>query len=156
MKLFGNLTESAQFEIKKTQQAIVEIVQSNKQLEGQFDNLEGLIKSVIDRHENEFMTAYNIYVKKKEKDLIEIIQTLELRNKKNNLLDLKIKNLEAHIVKLRHEANESENAKEKLRRDIREQKSKCDLEREEKEFYHKQALEAKKKNKLFKVAVGRL
>lgn len=66
--------------------------------------MEDLIKQVIDRHEYEFMQAYNIYVKKKEKDLIEIINTLEQRNKKNNLLDLKIKNLEAYIIKMRTEA----------------------------------------------------
>lgn len=102
------------------------------------------------------MQAYNIYVKKKEKDLIDIINTLELRNKKNNLLDLKIKNLEAHIVKMRKEATDLENAKENLRKEIREQKEKCDRETKEKEFFHKQALEAKKKNKLLKVTVGRL
>ena len=30
------------------------------------------------------------------------------------------------------------------------------METEEKEFYHKQALDAKRKNKLLKVAIGRL
>jgi len=30
------------------------------------------------------------------------------------------------------------------------------VETEEKEFYHKQALDAKRKNKLLKVAIGRL
>lgn len=47
-------------------------------------------------------------------------------------------------------------AKDTLKREIREQKEKCQREMEEKDFYHKQALEAKKKNKLLKVAVGRL
>ncbi|MFO0117130.1 MAG: hypothetical protein ACK521_05795 [bacterium] len=40
------------------------------------------------------MQAYNIYVKKKEKELLEMIHELENRNKNNNLLDIKIKNLE--------------------------------------------------------------
>ena len=35
-------------------------------------------------------------------------------------------------------------------------KEKQKMETEEKEFYHKQALDAKRKNKLLKVAIGRL
>ena len=35
-------------------------------------------------------------------------------------------------------------------------KEKLKVETEEKDFYHKQALDAKRKNKLLKVAIGRL
>lgn len=35
-------------------------------------------------------------------------------------------------------------------------REKIKVETEEKEFYHKQALDAKRKNKLLKVAIGRL
>jgi hypothetical protein len=70
--------------------------------------MDELIRGVINTHEQEFMQAYNIYVKKKEKELIDIIQTLEARNAKNNLLDIKIKNLEATIRKLHWEAQVSE------------------------------------------------
>lgn len=47
------------------------------------------------------MQAYNIYVKRKEKELLEMINTLNNRNENNNLLDYKMKNLEATVVKLR-------------------------------------------------------
>lgn len=41
-------------------------------------------------------------------------------------------------------------------KEIKSWKEKQKLETEEKEFFHKQALDAKRKNKLLKVAIGRL
>jgi hypothetical protein len=45
---------------------------------------------------------------------------------------------------------------EQLQKDVKSWKEKHKMEIEEKEFYHKQALDAKRKNKLLKVAIGRL
>ena len=59
---------------------------------------------MLRKHEYEYMQAYNIYVKRKEKELLEMINTLNNRNENNNLLDYKIKNLESTVVKLRKEA----------------------------------------------------
>ena len=61
------------------------------------------------------MQAYNIYVKKKEKELLEMIHELENRNKNNNILDQKIKTLESSVLKLRKETEVSEKTKESLR-----------------------------------------
>lgn len=43
-----------------------------------------------------------------------------------------------------------------MRDQIKSWKGKFDAEKHEREFYHSAALEAKRKNKLLKVAVGRL
>lgn len=43
-----------------------------------------------------------------------------------------------------------------MRKDQKIWKEKLKVEIEEKDFYHKQALDAKRKNKLLKVAIGRL
>lgn len=51
---------------------------------------------------------------------------------------------------------EFEKLKEGLRAKVKEWKSKFDQEKSEKDFFHKQALDAKRKNKLLKIAVGRL
>jgi cell division protein FtsL len=51
---------------------------------------------------------------------------------------------------------EFEKLKEGLRGQIKDWKSKFEQEKSEKDFFHKQALEAKRKNKLLKIAVGRL
>lgn len=125
-------------------------------MEEQFENLDYSMQKVLDQHEYEFMQAYNIYVKKKEKELLDMIHELENRNKNNNLLDIKIKNLESTVLKLRKETEANEKTKESLRLDIRNLKQRADHEKQEKDFYHKTALEAKKKNKLLKVAVSRL
>ena len=114
------------------------------------------MQKVLDQHEYEFMQAYNIYVKKKEKELLEMIHELENRNKNNNLLDQKIKTLESSVLKLRKETEVSEKTKESLRQNIRDLKQWLDQEKQEKDFYHKAAQEAKKQNKLLKVAVARL
>ena len=89
------------------------------------------MQKVLDQHEYEFMQAYNIYVKKKEKELLEMIHELE------NLLDQKIKTLESSVLKLRKETEVSEKTKESLRQNIRDFKQRLDQEKQEKDFYHK-------------------
>ena len=49
-----------------------------------------------------------------------------------------------------------EKTKEKLRTEIKEWKKKYDYEKSEHEFYANSAMDSKRKNKLLKVAVGRL
>ena len=57
---------------------------------------------------------------------------------------------------MRKEAFDQEERLGALRKDIKTWKEKHKMEIEEKEFYHKQALDAKRKNKLLKVAISRL
>ena len=60
------------------------------------------------------------------------------------------------ISQLRDKANEDEKEIETMKKDQKIWKEKLKVETEEKDFYHKQALDAKRKNKLLKVAIGRL
>ena len=57
---------------------------------------------------------------------------------------------------MRKDAFNYEQKQEQLIKEIKSWKEKHKLETEEKEFFHKQALDAKRKNKLLKVAIGRL
>ena len=57
---------------------------------------------------------------------------------------------------MRKDAYNYEQKMEQLQKDVKSWKEKHKMEIEEKEFYHKQALDAKRKNKLLKVAIGRL
>lgn len=43
-----------------------------------------------------------------------------------------------------------------MKKENKQWREKLKVETEEKEFYHKQALDAKRKNKLLQVAIGRL
>ena len=57
---------------------------------------------------------------------------------------------------MRTQAFKYESDIEDYKKQVKSQKEKFKMETEEKEFYHKQALDAKRKNKLLKVAIGRL
>ena len=60
------------------------------------------------------------------------------------------------MKQLREKANEDEKEMEIMKKESKVWKEKLKVETEEKDFYHKQALDAKRKNKLLKVAIGRL
>lgn len=66
-------SDEARFDLKKAEKNVDIIVDTDRQMDEKFSNMDTLIKGVIDTHEYEFMQAYNIYVKKKEKEFLEII-----------------------------------------------------------------------------------
>ena len=102
------------------------------------------------------MQAYNIYVKKKEKELRMLITTLQDKNEDKNFKERRIADLELTIDKLRQDSIDNEKKLLKLQKDLKNWKDKHKMEVEEKEFFHKQALDSKRKNKLLKVAIGRI
>ena len=56
---------------------------------------------MLRRQEYEYLQAYNIYVKKKEKELRELIATLQDKNEDKNFKERRIADLELTIDKLR-------------------------------------------------------
>jgi hypothetical protein len=70
--------------------------------------------------------------------------------------DAKITKLEKNITHMRRTAIEHASQEQKSQEQIKHWKQRWQDESTEKEFYHKSALETKKKNKLLKVAVSRL
>ena len=60
---------------------------------------------MLRKHEYEYMTAYNIYVKRKEKELLQTVMDLK-NNSNSEIKDEKIKKLEMGIGKLRKETQE--------------------------------------------------
>ena len=70
--------------------------------------------------------------------------------------DIKIQKLESTVAKLRRETQEMEKDKNKLREEIKKMEKKWEYEKTEHEFYATSAMDSKRKNKLLKVAVGRL
>lgn len=125
-------------------------------LEGVVEDLDSKLNRVLRKQEYEYLQAYNIYVKRKEKDLRDMIGKLDEKNSKNNFKDLKIQQQEVTIDRMRDDAQKYEQKQEALKKEIKMWKEKLKIEQEEKEFFHKQALDAKRKNKLLKVAIGRL
>ncbi len=60
------------------------------------------------------MKGYNIYVKRKEKELRELIEKLNEKNSNNTLKDEKINNLEKTIHAIRDDQIKQEKEKEQL------------------------------------------
>ena len=139
----------------KAQELWTEIQNTNDQLHVCVEGLDKNLSKVLQKHEYEYMAAYNIQVKRKEQELLRAME--DLASEQNaDLKDKKIKRLEETVAKLRRETQEQEKAKEKLREEIKTWKKKYDYEHSEHEFYQNSAMESKRKNKLLKVAVGRL
>lgn len=83
--------------------------------------MEGLdqnLSKVLQKHEYEYMAAYNIQVKRKEQELLHAME--ELRSEQNaEIKDIKIQKLESTVGKLRNESQEQDKIKEKLREEIK-------------------------------------
>lgn len=59
------------------------------------------LNRVLAKQEYEYLKGYNIYVKRKEKELRELIEKLNEKNSNNTLKDEKISNLERTIHAIR-------------------------------------------------------
>lgn len=85
-----------------------------------------------------------------------LITTLQDKNEDKNFKEKRINDLELTIDKLRQDSIDNEKRLLFLNKDVKLWKEKHKNEVEEKEFFHKQALDAKRKNKLLKVAISRM
>lgn len=63
---------------------------------------------MLRRQEYEYLQAYNIYVKKKEKELRMLITTLQDKNEDKNFKERRIADLELTIDKLRQDSIDNE------------------------------------------------
>jgi predicted RNase H-like nuclease (RuvC/YqgF family) len=114
-----------------------QLLKNNEELDAVIGKLDHHLNSVLRKQEYEYLQAYNIYVKRKEKELRELIQALDEKNSNNNFKDLRIQQLEVTIEKMRKDAYEYEKTQEQLKKDIKVWKEKQKVESEEKEFFHK-------------------
>jgi|688.fasta_scaffold1033540_1 hypothetical protein len=61
--------------------------------------MQTIMKNVIERHEVEYMQAYNIFVKRKEVELKNFIMEMENRTDDKKLMDQKIRKMEHEMIK---------------------------------------------------------
>ena len=86
------------------------------------DTIAGLdekLNTVLRRQEYEYLQAYNIYVKRKEKELRQPISNLNERNSESNIKDTRISTLEVTIDQMRKDAFDQEERLGALKRDIK-------------------------------------
>jgi chromosome segregation ATPase len=133
-----------------------EVKRINGILETTIEDLDKKLNRVLAKQEYEYLKGYNIYVKQKEKDLRELIEKLNEKNSNNTLKDEKISKLESTISAIREDQIRQEKEKEKLNENIKYWKTKAQGYEQEKNFLQQQIMDAKRQNKLLKLAIGRL
>jgi chromosome segregation ATPase len=101
------------------------------------------LNRVLAKQEYEYLKGYNIYVKKKEKELRQLIDTLNKKNSTSNTKDQKINELNSHIQKIRNEQMNLEKMREKQRKETLKWRSKAENLDEDCKFLQKQVKETK-------------
>jgi len=77
------------------------LMQHQQSIDDEIAGLDTKLSEVLRRQEYEYLQAYNIYVKKKEKELRMLITTLQDKNEDKNFKEKRINDLELTIDKLR-------------------------------------------------------
>lgn len=126
------------------------------QLDDVITDLDKKLNRVLAKQEYEYLKGYNIYVKRKEKELRELIEKLNEKNSNNTLKDEKINNLEKTIHAIRDDQIKQEKEKVGLQEKVKYWKTKALGYEHEKDFLQNQIMDAKRQNKLLKLAIGRL
>ena len=82
-------------------------------------NLDDKLNLVLAKQEYEYLKSYNIYVKRKEKELRELIDKLNEKNSNNTQKDEKINNLEKTIKSIRDDQIRMEKEKDEQAKKIK-------------------------------------
>lgn len=97
------------------------------QLDDVIHGLDEKLNRVLAKQEYEYLKGYNLYVKRKEKELRDLILRLEEKNSNNTLKDEKIINLERTIQSIREDQMRMEKEKDELNKEIKKWKDKSDI-----------------------------
>ena len=111
---------------------------------------------VLAKQEYEYLKSYNIFVKREEFELRQLIDKLNQKNSDNTVKDQKINNLEKTIQSIRDDQIRMEKEKDEQGKKIKKWQSRSNNFEQERDFLHQQVLEAKRKIKLLKLAIRRL
>lgn len=99
---------------------------TNDQIKEVISDLDIKLNRVLAKQEYEYLKGYNIYVKKKEKELIQLIDTLNKKNSTSNTKDAKINELNSTIQRIRNDQMKLEQMKEEQRKETLKWRSKAE------------------------------
>lgn len=102
-----------------------DVEKTKGQIEDIIGDLDKKLNRVLAKQEYEYLKGYNIYVKRKEKELRELIEKLNEKNSNNTLKDEKINNLERTIHAIREDQIKQEKEKEQQAEKIKYWKTKA-------------------------------
>lgn len=81
------------------------------------------LNNVLKKQEYDYLKSYNIYVKRKEKDLRELFDKLQEKSNNTTIKDEKIINLERTIIAIRDEQIKMEREKMEIQEKVKYQKA---------------------------------
>ena len=94
----SNLIRESEKQLEQTRK---DIESKKREIDAVVEDLDEKLNDVLAQQEFEYLKSYNIYVKRKEKDLRDMIDKLNLKNSNNTLKDDKINMLEKTIASYR-------------------------------------------------------
>lgn len=133
-----------------------EVEEKKFEIDQTISHLDDKLNLVLAKQEYEYLKGYNIYVKRKEKELRELIDKLNEKNSNATLKDDKINNLEKTVQSIREDQIKMQKDKDEQLKKIKHWTSKAQNLEQERDFLQKQVLESKRQNKLLKMAIQRL
>ena len=119
------------------------VKETNVEIQDVISDLDVKLNRVLAKQEYEYLKGYNIYVKKKEKELRQLIDKLNQKNSTSNTKDKKINDLNTTIQRIREDQTNLEKMKEKQRKETLKWRSKAENLNEDCKFLQKQVKETK-------------
>jgi hypothetical protein len=104
------------------------------ELDTLIEDMDKKMNRVLAKQEFEYLKGYNIYVKRKEKELRELIEKLNEKNSNNTLKDEKINNLERTIYIIREDRIKMEKKNEDFKNDKKCLETKLEGSKQERQF----------------------
>lgn len=99
---------------------------------------------MLAKQEYEYLKSYNIFVKRKEFELRQLITKLNEKNSDNTVKDQKINNLEKTIQSIRDDQIRMEKEKDEQAKEIKQLQSMSNNFKQERDFLHQQVLVSKR------------
>jgi len=98
------------------------VVDTQQKIEDVIEDLDVKLNTVLAKQEYDYLKGYNIYVKKKEGELWELIEKLNVKNSQSSNKDKKIYNLEITLNRIRKDAVKYDDEWLQAQKDLREMK----------------------------------
>jgi hypothetical protein len=114
-----------------------EVVKHKDEINNVVSKLDDKLNLVLAKQEYEYLKSYNIYVKRKEKELRLLIDKLNEKNSNNTLKDEKINNLEKTIQSIRDDQIRMEKEKDEQSKKIKKWQSRANNFEQERDFLQK-------------------
>lgn len=111
-----------------------QVFRQKEKIDGTIGNLDEKLNILLAKQEYEYLKSYNIYVKRKEQELRDLINKLNERNANSTMKDDKINSLEKTIQSIRDDQIRMEEEKVKQAKSIKQWQSKANNFEQERDF----------------------